>query len=53
MNAIERANEISNNGGGVALAVDAKSEQAAAFYHRYVRPAPDAPLLLFLPSAIS
>ena len=50
MNAIERANEISSNGGGVALAVDAKSEQAAAFYRRYgFIPAPDAPLLLFLP----
>lgn len=50
MNAIERANEVSNNGGGVALAVDAKNEQAAAFYRRYdFTPAPDAPLLLFLP----
>ena len=50
MNAIERANEISNNGGGVALAVDAKNDQAAAFYKRYgFESAPDDPLLLFLP----
>ncbi|WP_374244694.1 GNAT family N-acetyltransferase [Zoogloea sp.] len=50
MNAIERANEISNNGGGVALAVDAKNDQAAAFYQRYgFESAPDDPLLLFLP----
>ncbi|NML27808.1 GNAT family N-acetyltransferase [Zoogloea dura] len=49
MDAVQRAQEISRNGGGVALAVDAKHDQAAAFYQRYgFTPAPDIPLLLFL-----
>lgn len=50
LHAIEQAVEISNAGAGVAVAVDAKHDNAASFYKKYgFKASPEAPLLLYLP----
>lgn len=52
VHAIERAARVASEIGGYAVFVDAKDEQAAAFYKRYgFVPLPDNPLILCLPFA--
>jgi len=52
MDAIERARRVLEQVGVHALFVDAKDEQAAAFYRKYnFRPLPSDPLRLVLPLA--
>lgn len=53
LNAIERVVEISNQGAGVALVVDAKHDKAASFYQKYgFKASPDSPLTLYLPISV-
>lgn len=50
VDALMRARRIHVEAGGIGLFVDAKDEQAAAWYHRFGFVAmPDQPLLLFYP----
>jgi GNAT superfamily N-acetyltransferase len=50
--AIDRTARVASEIGGYAVFVDAKDEQAAAFYQRYgFAPMPDNPLILCLPFA--
>ena len=52
VDAIERARRVLEHVGVHALFVDAKDEQAAAFYRKYsFRPLPSDPLRLVLPLA--
>jgi GNAT superfamily N-acetyltransferase len=52
VHAIDRAARVANEIGGYAIFVDAKDENAAAFYKRYGFSAfPDNPLILCLPFA--
>jgi N-acetylglutamate synthase-like GNAT family acetyltransferase len=50
--ALNRAAQVADEVGGYALFVDAKDEQAAAFYKKYgFIPFPDDPLILCMPFA--
>jgi ribosomal protein S18 acetylase RimI-like enzyme len=53
LQAIEQAVEISDAGAGVAVAVDAKHDNAASFYMKYgFQVSPDNPLVLYLPMSV-
>jgi len=51
LNALERAQRIYKEAGGIGLFVDAIDHQAAQYYQRFgFKPSPENPLLLFLPA---
>lgn len=53
VDALTRTRRICTEAGGIGLFVDAIDERAAAYYRRFgFVPAPDNPLLLFLPAAV-
>ena len=54
VDALTRAQRIYAEAGGIGLFVDAIDEQAAGYYRRFgFAPAPDNPLLLFLPAKVT
>lgn len=54
VDALTRAQRIYTEAGGIGLFVDAIDEQAAGYYRRFgFQPAPDNPLLLFLPASVA